>query len=390
MEPRFIQDAAIFAGILAMAGLLQVGAGWLELKRFFSSHAQPLLTYPPLTVLKPLHGDEPLLEEALASFCLQNYGQMQIVFGLQDPTDPALSVVKKLIARFPSVDIEVVVSEVSHGANRKIANLMNMLPFARYDVLLVADSDMHVAPDHMRRVVETLSHTGTGLVTSLYSGLAAFPNVAGQLGAAHINHSFTPGALIGRLLGRRDCLGATMALTRHTLNKIGGFEVLVEHLADDALLGRLIDGLGLKVSLAPTMPATTVPETTVSALFAHELRWARTIRCVAPFGFALSAIQYPLMWSTLSILLSGAAVWSLGLMLTTWLLLHVTGTDIDRMFGLPRKTPVWLPPLRDFLSIAVMTASYTSTNVAWHGNTLTSRMRPSMRPVATKFAPGKG
>ena len=376
---------------LALAGLLQMGAGWLQLKRFFSgSRVQPLAAYPAVTVLKPVHGDEPMLEQALASFCLQNYVSLQIVFGLQDSADPALCVIRRLIARFPQVEIDVVVSSVSHGANRKIANLINMLPLARHDVLLIADSDMHVASDYVCRVVETLNRPGTGLVTSLYSGLAAFPSTAGQLGAAHINHSFTPGALIGRLLGRRDCLGATMALKRQTLEAVGGFDALVDHLADDALLGRLIGRLGLRVSVAPTMPATTVAERTIAELFAHELRWARTIRCVAPVGFVMSAVQYPFIWSALAVLLSGVAAWSIGLVLTVWLLRHVIGNDIDRILGLPSKTPAWLPPLRDILSAAVMIASYTSTNVAWRGHVLTSRMRPTLRPAAAKFAPGKG
>ncbi len=331
-----------------------------------------------------------MLEEALASFCLQNYSSMQIVFGLQDPADPALGVIQRLIARFPQLEIDVVVNEISHGANRKIANLINMLPIARHDVLLIADSDMHVATDYVRRVVEALDRPGTGLVTSLYSGIAAASGVAGQLGAAHINHSFTPGALIGRLLGRQDCLGATMALTRKTLATVGGLDALADNLADDALLGRLINKLGLRVTLAATLPATTVAENTISALFAHELRWARTVRCVAPIGFILSVVQYPFIWSFAAILLSGAATWSITWMLVVWLVRYIVGNEIDRTIGLHHRTPAWLQPLRDVLSVAVMLTSYMSTNVAWHGHTLTSRMRPAMQPLAAKFAPGKG
>ena len=390
MQPQLISSVAVFAASLALAGLLQLGAGWLQLRLFARRRSVPLPSYPAVTVLKPLHGDEPMLEEALASFCAQDYAALQIVFGLQDPTDPALSIIRRLTARFPNVQIDVVVSGAAHGANRKIANLINMLPLARHDILLIADSDMHVARDYVRRVVETLNRPGTGLVTSLYSGLAAFPSVAGQLGAAYINHSFAPGALIGRTLGRRDCLGATMALRHSTLDAVGGLPALVNHLADDAELGRLVASSGLKVALAPTMPATTVPELTIRQLFAHELRWARTIRCVAPIGFVLSSVQYPFVWACLSVALSGAAYWSIGLVVAVWVLRHIVGHDIDRLLGLASKTPAWLPPLRDALSMAVMVASYTSTNVAWRGHVLTSSMRPALRPAAAKFAPGKG
>ncbi len=390
MGPQLTSGFAVFAALLAVLGLTQVGLGRLRLQRFLKCSSQPLLVYPAVTILKPLHGDEPMLEEALASFCSQRYVPLQIIFGLQDPADPAISTIERLIARFPAVEIKLVVSEVSHGANRKISNLINMLPLARHDVLVVADSDMHVAPDYIRRVVETLSLTSVGLVTSLYVGKAAFPGVAGQLGAAHINHSFTPGALIGRLLGRRDCLGATMALRRQILEMVGGFEALVDHLADDAVLGRLINGIGLDVALAPTMPATTVAEKTGSDLFAHELRWARTIRCVAPIGFALSIIQYPFFWLTVAFLSSGGAAWSIGLTVMVCLLRQAIARQSDSILGARYRTPFWLLPVRDILSVLVMTASYTSTNVAWRGHTMTSKMRPLLRPAVTKFVPGEG
>ena len=390
MEPQLIIDAALLAAILAVLGLLQAGAGWLQLLRFLRFRSQPLLEYPAVTLLKPLHGDEPMLEEALASFCAQNYTSLQIVFGLQTSDDPVTSIIERLVARFPRVDIDVVVNENSHGANRKVANLMNMLPLARHEVLLISDSDMHVAPNYIRRIVETLSNSGVGLVTSLYSGLPAHPGIAGRLGAAHINHSFTPGALIGRLLGRRDCLGATMALKRRTLDAVGGFPALVDHLADDAVLGRLISRLGLQIALAPTMPATTVSETTIPDLFAHELRWARTIRCVAPIGFALSIVQYPFFWSMAAALLSGTANWAIELLLAIGMVRQIIAQHSDRILGVRSRTAAWVLPVRDILSVLVMTASYTSTNVAWRGHTMTSKRRPILRPAVTTFVSEEG
>ena len=127
----------------------------------------------PVTVLKPLHGDEPLLEEALASVCRQDYPTWQVVFGVQDPADTALPVVRRLQARFPDCDIAVVVDPTTHGRNRKVANLINMLPAAKHDVLVIADSDVHVAPDWLRRLVAALEAPGVGLVTTIYTGLPA-------------------------------------------------------------------------------------------------------------------------------------------------------------------------------------------------------------------------
>ena len=235
---------------------------------------------------------------------------------------------------------------------------------------MVADSDIHVAPDYLRRLAATLELPGTGLVTTLYAGTPARPRgLAGRLGAAHINHSFLPGALMARSLGRQDCLGATMALRREVLDQIGGFPALADHLADDAMLGQLVRARGLAVRLASTVPATTVPETQVSRLFQHELRWARTIHAVAPIGFVLSSVQYPLFWAGLAVLLSGLAPWTLALLAASWLVRAGCGRAVDRLLR-AAPTSAWLLPLRDAMSVAVMLASYAGTRVAWRGQVL--------------------
>ncbi len=125
-----------------------------------------------------------------------------------------------------------------------------MLPAARHDVLVIADSDVHVRPDYLERLVAALEAPGVGLVTTLYAGLPASPALPAQLGATQITHGFLPGALLARALGRQDCLGATMCLRRADLERIGGFAALVDHLADDNVLGRRIQRSGLDVGLA--------------------------------------------------------------------------------------------------------------------------------------------
>lgn len=372
---------------LTLLGLAQAAAGWREVRRFAARPHLAPAERPPVTVFKPLHGDEPLLEDALASFCRQDYPAWQVIFGLQTEADPALAAVRRVQQRHPGCDIAVVIDPQRHGANHKVCNLINMLPHAKYDVLAITDSDLHVAPDYLDRVVTPLGLPDTGLVCTLYAGLPATRRLPGLLGASHITHSFLPGALLARVLGRQDSLGATMLLRRATLARIGGLEALVDHLADDNALGRLVREVGLAVRLADTVPLTTVPETRLAALFRHELRWARTIRVLVPVQFVASAMQYPLAWAALTILLAAGAPWSLVLFAAAWAARNAIARGIDRALGRPSDIPIWLLPLRDLMSVAVMIASYGGLQVDWRGHELTADGPAKLPPHAAYAEP---
>ena len=384
-----VSSLALVVAMPAAAGVAQAIAGaWLT--RRFAAQAMrargdggSVAAHPGVSVLKPLHGAEKLLEAALASTCAQDFPRFQVVFGVQRADDPALAVVERLRQRFPNVDLAVVVDPRRHGANPKIGNLINMLPAAKHDVLVIADSDLHVAPDWLSRVVAALGVPGTGLVCTLYAGLPATGALTERLAAMQITHTFLPGAVLSRALGRQDCLGATMALRRATLAQIGGLEALADHLADDNVLGRRVRALGLAVALADTVPATTVPEATLPALWRHELRWARTIRALVPGQFAASVLQYPIVWALLAVALSGGALWTWSLFETAWVTRALAARVIDRALapllapilppfpgGLAFRAPLWLLPVRELLSVAVMLASYTGLTVDWRGETL--------------------
>ncbi len=380
--PSIPSILALLAAIVTLAGLLQAVIGWWVVRRYSRRPAKPVVWQPPVTILKPLHGDEPMLEQALATFCAQDYPVFQIVFGLDDAADPALHVIRRLRARFPLVDIDVVIDPAQHGVNRKISNLINMYPRAKHDLIVMADSDIHAPPEYLSQLASGLAPAGVGLVTTLYAGLGASATLAARLGAAQINHSFLPGALLARALGRQDCLGATMALRRETLEAVGGLHALVHHLADDAVLGRLVSARGERVALAATLPATTVPEMRVGDLFAHELRWGRTIQSLAPIGFAMSSLQYPLFWAALAVTLSGFQPAAVALFGGVWVVRAAAMIGIDASLGLITAVPVWLLPLRDLLSVTVILASYGGRDVAWRGHVL--RISPP------RLAAGKG
>ena len=377
--------AALGCAGLAGAGIVQAAVGYGLLRRKQREVAPQLAIWPAITVLKPLCGDEALLEAALGSFCTQDYPEFQLVFGVQSAADPALETVARLKQRFPRVAIDVVVDATRHGRNAKVGNLLNMFPSARHDLIVIADSDIHAPPDTLRSVAAALMQPGVGLVSTLYTGLPATGSLAGALGAAQINHSFLPGALMARRLGRQDCLGAIMALRRDTLARIGGLASLSDHLADDALLGQLVRDLGLRVELASAIPATTVPETRLSALIAHELRWMRTVKSVAPIGFVLGAMQYPLFWAALMVAAESdlAAAW-VGF-LAVWLIRGTLAELSDRRLHSTTRLPMWCIPIRDMLSVAMILASYRSNRVAWRGKEY--RVTPFSEAV---LQPGKG
>lgn len=377
---------ALLCTIAALIGLAQSLAGWLAL-RHFRRQALPADTFqegprPKITVLKPLHGAEPLLEEALTSLCALSPDQ--IICGIQSPDDPARHIVARLQSRYPALDLTLITDPTEHGANRKVANLLNMLPAAKHDLLVIADSDVHVLPTYLDAIAATLATPNTGLATLLYTARPATSTTAALLGTAWINHTFLPGALLARALGRQDCLGATMALTRQTLTAIGGLHPLANEIADDQWLGRLVAQTGQSVRLAPTIVATTVPETTIPHLFRHELRWARTIRALEPTAFALSALQHPLAWSLLALALSPTPT-TLAAFLATWATRHLAARLTDAELSsvhetLATRVPIWLLPLRDLLSMTVLVAAHCGRRVEWRGQILQTAPSPTGIP----------
>jgi ceramide glucosyltransferase len=352
-----------------------------------------------MTILRPLCGDEPLLAGALLSCCRQDYPVFQIVFGVRDAADPALARVRSLMENFPKCDISIIIDSTLHGRNRKVANLINMLPSARYDFLVFSDSDLHLAPDYLMRLVAALEKPNTGLVSTICVGRPARTSLPSRLAASHIKYSFLPGVLLAIALGRRDCLGTTMALHRQTLERSGGLRALVEHVADDNVLGQRVAALGLDVSVADTIPAVTVPEATWGALWQHEMRWARTIRALMPLTYGVSALQYPLCWALLAFIVSDGTLPYAVVLGAVWMARAASAWGINyalkpklAIHNLEPAVPVWLLPLRDILSVVEIMMSYYSNRVVWRGlatevdGGVPGMPAPDMRQHASKSA----
>lgn len=338
-----------------------------EVSRFAARPRPRPLRLPPVTVLKPLCGVDPGLHENLASFCRQDYPAWQVVFGLQDARDAAIPIVRRLVEEFPAADLELVVESRRYGSNLKIANLRNMLPTARHDILVIADSDMRVGPGYLAEVTEPLHRPDVGLVTCLYRGVPA-GGLWSKLACLHVNHGFLPQAVAGAALGAgAGCFGATLALRRGTLEALGGFSALADALADDHELGAAVRRLGKRVELSPHLVDDVIAEPGIAALFRHELRWARTIRLVAPAGFVGSILTQPVILAALATALGALPVAAPAMLGVALVCRCLTVRWVDRALRLA-PSPLWLLPARDLLSFAVFAASFFTRTVAWRGH----------------------
>jgi ceramide glucosyltransferase len=341
---------------------------------------------PPVTVLKPLCGAEPGLLEHLRSFCRQDYPEFQIVFGVRDAGDPACAVVKQLAAEFPSVPVELVINPQLHGTNLKISNLINMLPYARHDILAMADSDAFVGSDYLATVTAPLLDQDVGLVTCIYRGTPT-GRIWSRLGAMYINEWYVPSVLLAWLFGYEGYVsGQTVCLRRDTLDALGGLRVLANHLADDHRLGELVRGLGLRIVLSPYVVDGEHHEPTFGSLTRHELRWMRTIHVLRPRSFRLIFITFSFPLAVLGLIAAlsessfSAAAWMLfGISLLARLVLHFVHRLRDD------RAPVsdlWLLPARDVLICWVWCRSFFTSHVTWRGNEFDVGSDGVMRPLS--------
>jgi len=327
---------------------------------------------PPVTVLKPLCGTEPGLYEHLRSFCQQDYPEFQVVFGVGDANDPALQVAGRLRAEFPALAIDVVVDARQHGHNRKISSLINMLKYARHDMLVMADSDAFVGPDYLTQVTVPLLDAKVGLVTCLYEGEPT-QLIWSRLGAMYINEWYMPSVLLAWLFGHENYVsGQTLCLRRATLQAIGGLRAIANHLADDYELGQLVRRLGLRIVLSSYRLKAEHHEPTLESLVRHELRWMRTLYVLKPRSFRFIFFTFSLPLALLGLLLvlgaetfTTTALALFQLTLLARLALHF----IHRMHGgRPLLADLWLLPVRDLLICWVWCRSFFTSRFTWRGS----------------------
>jgi len=351
----------------AFGSLCALAAAWAA-RRFVRQRAPAAPTvWPDVSVLKPLHGGESQLAENLETFFQRDYpGAVQFVFGVQDPGDGAIPIVKALIERHPRLDLELVVNGAGHGLNHKVSNLINIGDVARHPVIVVSDSDVAVGAAYLRTIVAALAEPGAGVVTCLYRGAPA-GGFWSRLPSMAVDDHFLPGTLLGLMFGlARPCLGATIALTRETLSRIGGFKAVADQLADDYAIGEAVRQAGLEVVLPQMLVAHSFEEKSLGEAVRHELRWARTIFTVDPAGYVLSGFTHALPLALIGAALRGFDALGLAAILGALACRLLLKYRLTREFDLPNSDYGLLVP-RDILSFVVYLMSFWSTRVSWRG-----------------------
>jgi ceramide glucosyltransferase len=361
----------LFVGLILSADVFYILCVIAAIKFFREPAIKEEGEEPPVSILVPLHGADFQADENYGSLCSQDYGDYQIVFGVQDKDDPSVPIVRRLIDKFPSRDIHLLICPDTIGENLKVSNLQNMLAEAKHEYLVIVDSDIRVDKHYLRSIVGPLCLQGVGLVTCLYRAAGA-PNIVAALEGIGITAEFAPGVLCAWLLeGMTFALGSTIALKRETLLGIEGFKSLANYLADDYMLGNLVFRNGGEVHLARHVVETTLAPIKFFTMIKHQARWARTMRMSRPFGYLGLALTYGTAFALLNAAVDRCSMQSLLFLGSTfgvrfgmaWLIgVHWLKDGVLKRY-------FWLLPLRDVLSPVIWVLGLVRTRVEWRGRT---------------------
>ena len=361
--------------ILTFAGFFYFIAALWSARAFMRRRGSSADSSPGVSILKPVKGLDPEMYEAFASHCRQDYGgEYEILFGASSLDDPAVPAVERLQAEFPERSIRLVLCPERLGLNGKVSNVAQMAAQARYDCMIVNDSDIRVSPHYLKRIMRVFATPqkgkAVGLVTAPYRG-RAHGTLGSKLEALGIATDFFAGVLVSlKLDGEiRFGLGSTLAISREALDAVGGFEPLADALADDYELGLRVAKAGFAVYLSREVVETSVPPYDLQGYFAHQLRWARGIRDSRKLGYFGLIFTFGLPWAIFNVLASGLSLDSFALLSMACLgrvsLALAVGVGIlgDRQV----LRDLWLLPLRDLAALWVWVWSFASDTVTWRG-----------------------
>jgi ceramide glucosyltransferase len=362
--------------------LLGTRAFVAELRR---QRQQPAFA-PAVSLLKPLKGVDARMYAGLASHCRQQYNApFELIFGVSSLDDPAVADVTRLQQEFPEVTIKLVDCNQRLGTSGKVSNLVQMLPHASFEHVLINDSDIFVSEHYLAGVMRCFYSAAdakpVGMVTAPYLGRTGAggreTTLWARLEALGISTDFMPGVLTARKLegGIHFGMGSTLAMTRTALAAAGGLEPLVEYLADDYEMGKRIADAGFRVELSGEVVETTVPGYSLSGFWDHQMRWARSTRDSRKLGYVGLGLTYCVPWALLTVVASGADLWSFSLLVMALLARIAVALTVG--VGLMRDEQVlrdlWLLPVRDVFGLIFWFWSFAGDTVVWRGETFRLR-----------------
>ncbi len=322
---------------------------------------------PPASLLKPVRGVDFGSYENFASFCQQDYPEYEILFAVNDENDSAVPLIRQIMAEFPQRRIRLFTRAEELGANRKVNKLAMLVREAQYDVLVLTDGDVRVGPNYLREVVAPLRTKKVGAVTSFYRAIAQ-ENLGAKLEAIGVSSDFFAGVLMARWKeGIRFALGASIATTKEWVRKVGGFEVLVDTLADDYELGLGIAKAGGQIVLSREPVWTLYPAQTLRGFWEHQLRWARTVRFCRPLSYLGLLFTQGLPWTVLAVLAAPAA-WIAGACIAAYVILRFAMAWTVGVWGVGDnilRRNLWLVPVRDAVYFVVWLGSFASSRIRW-------------------------
>ncbi|MCI0524206.1 MAG: bacteriohopanetetrol glucosamine biosynthesis glycosyltransferase HpnI [Acidobacteria bacterium] len=354
--------AMIYYLTATVAGLL-----WFADRR--RQRALGLSFTPPATIFKPVRGVDAEAYENFASFCRQDYPECQVIFGVREENDPVVPIIRKLIEDLPERDIKLVISPNEIGHNPKVSNLQNMYAKAKHDVLLIADSDIRVEPDYLRRVVAPMQQPHIGMVTCLYRGTQP-TTLAGLLENIGISSTFGPEVCSARALeGVAFALGSTIVMRREQLERIGGFPAVANYLADDFLLGNYAARAGFEVALSDCVVEHVTGTVTMSEMLKRQLRWGHSMRSSRPWGYRGLILTYGAATSLMALFAWNFSSFARWLFAATMLVRFLPAFVVG-VWGLKDRALAryfWLAPIRDLITFGVWVASFFGDEVEWRG-----------------------
>jgi ceramide glucosyltransferase len=375
--PSLANLTATFTNLLAFGGCgFYLLAIW-SARSFVRASRKPLPDFSPaVSVLKPVKGLDPDMYASFASHCEQDYaGEYELLFAAATYDDPAVAAIEELQRNFPAQNIRLILCPETLGTNGKVSSLVQALPHARYDHILINDSDILVSRKYLRNIMAGFATPAStdapvGMVTALYRG-KAHGTLGSRLESLGISIDFAPKVLTAMLLegGLGFGLGSTLAVTRQALSAAGGLLPLADFVADDYQLGVAIAAKGYKIVLSREVVETSVPAYRFREFLAHQIRWARTVRDARPSGYFGSLFSFGLAWAILNLVASGASIESLALLSVTLAcrvaVALLVGVEVvgDRQV----LRSLWLLPIRDLVALALWAWSYAGNTVEWRG-----------------------